>query len=202
MTPAEIAAALQRPLPGIAAQKRMMVRPRAGGFAPPPGETPREGGVLILLYPQDDAWQLPLILRTQDEGAHSGQVSLPGGRREGDESLAQTALREAQEELGVSAQSVTLLGALTPLYIPASGYCITPSVGYVAQRPDFRPDPAEVQELIESPLSLFLVETTVAEETWHFGDFPVQVPFYRVGRHKVWGATAMVLSEFTTVLHG
>ena len=69
-------------------------------------------------------------------------------------------------------------------------------------RPDFRPDPGEVRGLLEPPLSLFLDEQIVAEETWQFGDYPVQVPFYRVGEHKVWGATAMVLCEFAAALRG
>jgi 8-oxo-dGTP pyrophosphatase MutT (NUDIX family) len=206
LTIQRISAALNAPLPGRPAQRRITIRPLPGGFAPPEGEVPKPGGVLILLYPApaatpgDSGWYLPLMKRTDDEGAHSGQVSLPGGGREGAEELAQTALRETHEELGVPEHDITLLGRLTPLYIPASGYTISPFVGYAGSRPDFRSDPREVRELLEVPLSLFLGEAAVREETWFFGTLSVKVPFYAVGEHKVWGATAMVLSEFAVLL--
>lgn len=200
VTPHELAAAFARPLPGLDAQKRMMVRPRPGGLEPPPGETTRESGVLLLLYPSDDGWCLPLILRSEDGGAHSGQVALPGGAREGTETLTETALREAEEELGVASRSVTVLGQLTPVYIPVSGFRITPTVGYVSRRPRFRADPVEVRQVLEVPLSLLLDRTLAGEEMRRFGTYRLHVPFYRVGEHKVWGATAMVLSEFAAVL--
>ena len=202
MTPGQIAAALRRTLPGAAAQKRMIIHPRPGGMEPPPGESPKEGGVLVLLYPDPVGGDLhlPLILRAEDGGRHSGQVSFPGGAREGAESITQTALREAQEEVGVPPSSVTVLGGLSPLYIPASGYRITPTVGYAPARPRFVLDQTEARELIEAPLAVFMDDNNVVEETWQFGLVPVRVPFFAVGRHKVWGATAMVLAELAAVL--
>lgn len=202
MTPDQIAAALRRTLPGAAAQKRMIIHPRPGGMEPPPGESPREGGVLVLLYPVTEGGDLhlPLILRAEDGGHHSGQVSFPGGAQEGAESITQTALREAQEEVGVPPSSVTVLGGLSPLYIPASGYRITPTVGYAPARPRFVLDQAEACELIEAPLAVFMDDSNVVEETWQFGQAPVRVPFFAVGQHKVWGATAMVLAELAAVL--
>jgi 8-oxo-dGTP pyrophosphatase MutT (NUDIX family) len=202
MNPGQIAAALRRPLPGAAAQKRMIIHPRPGGMEPPAGASPREGGVLVLLYPRDGAGglHLPLILRAEDGGRHSGQVSFPGGAQESAESITQTALREAQEEVGVPPDSVTVLGRLSPLYIPASGYRITPTVGYTPARPRFVLDQIEACELIEAPLAVFMDDTGVMEETWQFGQLPVRVPFFAVGGHKVWGATAMVLAELAAVL--
>jgi 8-oxo-dGTP pyrophosphatase MutT (NUDIX family) len=204
MTPDEIAAALRGPLPGAAAQKRMMIRPRPGGMEPPPGELPKESGVLVLLYPKKEGGDLhlPLILRAEDGGSHSGQVSFPGGSQEGDESITRTALREAHEEVGVRPDSVTVLGSLTPLYIPASGYRITPTVGYAPVRPRFVLDQIEACELIEAPLAVFLDDNNVVEETWRFGLLPVRAPFFLVGGHKVWGATAMVLAELAAVVKG
>jgi len=154
----------------------------------------------VLLYPHNGRWYLPLILRAQDAGVHSGQVSLPGGAREGAETPMETALREAQEELGIPPQVVTIIGTLTSLYIPASGYRITPVVGYTLRRPAFLPRATEVQQVLEAPLSLFITEETVSEEAWQLGGLPVRLPFYRVGEHKVWGATAMILSELAAVL--
>jgi 8-oxo-dGTP pyrophosphatase MutT (NUDIX family) len=204
MTPGQIAAALRRTLPGAAAQKRMIIHPRPGGMEPPPGESPKESGVLVLLYRIDGTRDLhiPLILRAEDGGRHSGQVSFPGGAQEGAESIIQTALREAQEEVGVPPDSVTVLGGLSPLYIPASGYRITPTVGYTPVRPPFVLDEVEACELIEAPLSIFMDDSNVVEETWQFGQLAVRVPFFLVGRHKVWGATAMVLAELAAVVRG
>jgi 8-oxo-dGTP pyrophosphatase MutT (NUDIX family) len=202
MTPDEIAAALRGCLPGAAAQKRMIIHPRPGGMEPPAGAPPRESGVLVLLYPKTEGGDLhlPLILRAEDHGHHSGQVSFPGGAQEGEESITQTALREAHEEVGVPPDSVTVLGSLTPLYIPASGYRITPTVGYAPVRPSFTLDQVEACELIEAPLAIFMDDTNVVKETWHFGLVPVRVPFFTVGGHKVWGATAMVLAELAAVV--
>jgi 8-oxo-dGTP pyrophosphatase MutT (NUDIX family) len=204
MTPDQIAAALHRTLPGAAAQRRMIIRPRPGGMEPPPGESPRESGVLVLLYPKDEtgALHLPLILRAQGGGHHSGQVSFPGGAQEGTENITQTALREAHEEVGVPPGSVAVLGSLSPLYIPSSRYRITPTVGYAPARPPFVLDRVEACELIEAPLSVFLDDSNVVEETWMFGPVPVRVPFFAVGEHKVWGATAMVLAELAAVVRG
>lgn len=200
VTPDAIAAALRRPLPGFAAQGRMAIRPRPGGFTPPEGETPRESAVLILLYPLDGELTVALILRAVDGGSHSGQVSFPGGGKNPGETYAETALREAREETGINPDAVTFLGAMTPLYIPASGNRMHPLVAYTPRRPDFVLDPREAQEVIEAPLAFFLDEANVVEETWHFGEYPVQVPHFHVAGHKVWGATAMVLWELATAI--
>lgn len=196
----DIAAALRRPLPGFAAQGRMAIRPRPGGFVPPEGIAARESGVLVLLYPLDGELHVPLILRTEDGGSHSGQVSFPGGGQEEGETITDTALREAREEIGVDPASLTVLGALTPLYIPASGNRIHPLVAFAESRPRFQLEATEVQRVVEAPLALFMDEGNVAEETWHFGAYPVQVPFFPVDGLKVWGATAMVLSELAAAL--
>jgi len=128
------------------------------------------------------------------------QISLPGGRREGDEPIEQTALREAQEELGVVPRAVEVLGTLTPLYIPPSDFCITPVVGWTGTRPDWQPDAVEVAQVLEIPLRLLADPATVHRETWQRGELTVQVPYFMVRGHRVWGATAMVLSEFLAIL--
>ena len=167
--PQDIAAALRRPLPGFAAQGRMAIRPRPGGFVPPEGVTPRESAVLVLLYPRDGQMTVVMILRADDGGSHSGQVSFPGGGREPGETPEETALREAREEVGLDPAAVTFLGALTPLYIPISQNRIHPLVAYTSARPDYVVDPHEVQRVIEAPLAFFIDERNVVEETWHFG---------------------------------
>jgi 8-oxo-dGTP pyrophosphatase MutT (NUDIX family) len=162
--------------------------------------TPREAGVLILFYLYDNELYFPLTRRTDTVENHKGQISLPGGAREGDETLQATALRETCEELNARPEDWQILGPLTPLYIPPSGFLISPFVAYTPTRPSFEPDPVEVAELIETPLNLLLDPTTVEWEEWTVRGMRVQVPFFHVFGHKVWGATAMVLSELLTLL--
>jgi 8-oxo-dGTP pyrophosphatase MutT (NUDIX family) len=199
---AAIRQALGRPLPGRVAQMRMSTRPRPGLEARPPGHQPRQGGVLILLYPKEGHLHFPLTRRTETLEDHKGQIALPGGGREGDEPLEWTALRETQEELGVDPQSVEILGVLTPLYILHSDYFITPYVAARPDRPTFVPDPVEVAEVLEVPVLTLLDPAIRREEEWVLHGTLARVPFYQIGEHKVWGATAMVLSEFAAVLGG
>ncbi len=199
--------ALKGPLPGEVGQRQMA--PAAIHSGSNRWETPpdcRKAGVLILLYPHATLTPLPelhlvLIRRTDYPGVHSGQIALPGGRREPGESLRVTALREAQEEVGIAPQHVTILGQLSPLYTPPSNFCIYPFVGFSREKPAFRPDKREVAELIEAPLSLFLEPGVRREEVWHLGNYGERlVPFFYIFNHKIWGATAMILSEFLLVL--
>ena len=194
-----IRATLRGPLPGPRAQIIMAPQPRP--FQPPPGVEARQAGVLLLLYPRRDALYLVLTVRTSSLNHHSGQISLPGGGwEEGDASLQETALREAQEEIGIATGPLEVLGPLTPLYVPPSHNVVHPFVAYTPQQPTFRPDPQEVAELLEVPLSLLLDPATRREEDWIWRNLPLHVPFYAVGEHKVWGATAIVLAEFLALL--
>jgi len=166
----------------------------------------REAGVLLLLYPHQtySRSELHLVLtrRTEYPGVHSGQISFPGGRRENGETLQTTALRETQEEVGVLPQTLQMMGQLSPLYTPPSNFCIHPFVAYSPTRPVFSLEPKEVAELIETPLSLLLNPATCKQENWHFPHYGRRrVSFFDVFGHKVWGATAMMLSEFLVLLN-
>jgi len=160
----------------------------------------RPASVLILVYPLHSAPHLVLTRRTETVQTHKGQVSLPGGAREGDETIEQTAKREADEELAIRADGLELLGTLSPLYVGVSDYLITPVVALSTLRPNFRADPVEVVEVIEAPLSLFVDPSARRTEEWEIRGAPVRVPFFAVGSHKVWGATAMILAEFSALL--
>jgi 8-oxo-dGTP pyrophosphatase MutT (NUDIX family) len=189
------------PLPGLSAQLEMAPAYRAEILQDrTPPRDPKEAGVLILFYPHNDQLYFPLTRRTDTVESHKGQVSLPGGAREGDESLQATALRETCEELNVCPDTWDVLGRLTPLYIPPSGFRISPFVAYTSTRPTFALDPIEVAELIETPLALLLAPSTVVREEWTLHGTRVAVPFFHICGHKVWGATAMVLSELVTLL--
>lgn len=201
MTIDDVRLALQRPLPGLAAQVRMAPPYRRDQIAEmlnPPA--PRLAGVLVVLYPHDGQLHFPLTRRPNHVEFHKGQISLPGGAQEEGESLSQTALREAQEEIGVKASDVEVLGKLTPLYVPPSNFYIHPFVGYMARRLDFKLEATEVAELFEAPLAALLDPATVREEDWEIRGGIWRIPFYQFGPHQVWGVTAMVLAEFAAIL--
>jgi len=172
---------------------------------PPDIRAAHQGGVLVLLYPVGELVHVVLTRRTETLGKHRGQISFPGGRVDaGDRDLIETALRETREELGVDVGAANLLGSLTPLYIPPSNYLIHPAVAALPGRPQFAPNPGEVAEVIEVAL-----ETLAAPEpravapmpvVWNGTTFVIHVPYFAVGAHRVWGATAMVLSEFLELL--
>ncbi len=207
LTIEDVRQALTIPLPGVDGQKKMAPQPRTGEidrWAKP--EDCREAGVLLLLYPYTTNGQAPelhlaLIRRTEYPGVHSGQISLPGGRREGNESRQASALREAMEEVGVVPNRLEMIGQLSPLYTPPSNFCIYPYVAFSTTRPSFQLEPQEVAELLEPPLSLLMNPAIRREEMWYFERHGTRrVPFFDVDGHKVWGATAMILSEFLALL--
>lgn len=185
------------PMPGLMAQLAMVPNPRPGHKVYLEVEdTCIKAGILILLYPRKDRLCVLLTRRTDQVKFHQAQISFPGGRQEPKETFKQTALREAQEELAISPQSVRILGELTPLFIPPSNYCIYPIVAVSDERPDFSPFKKEVAEVIEVPLDHLLDPQNTKEEQWVIRGEKVNVPFYFYKGHKIWGATAMVLAEF------
>lgn len=184
---------MQKALPGEAAQ--LLMAPTFRGSITNQ-DHPVEAAVLILLYPSQGETKLVFMKRNEYEGPHSGQVSFPGGAWEAaDGSLEQTAIRECREEIGVQ-ESIEILGALTPLHIPVSNFLVSPFVGWMEHTPVFFPDRSEVQYLIEVPLRELLDPALRDSETRYHHKRPVKAPFYRVGSDKIWGATAMMLSEF------
>ena len=196
--------ALSKPLPGLGAQLRMAPSPRHGWDPLKFPEGARAGAALLLVYPHDDTLHLPLTVRGSGLRNHTGQVSLPGGRVDEGESLEDAALREAEEEIGVDPKTVELLGRLTPLHIPVSGFILHPVVGFTAKRPAFQRAEWEVARIIEAPMSLLGDATVTKRETRtrvvNGQSIDVDVPFDAIGGEKVWGATAMVLAEFAALL--
>jgi len=192
---------LRNPKPGLSAQLSMAPRPRPGRKVyTEVEEICLKAGVLVLLYPRESGLHLVLIRRTSLGVHHRDQIGFPGGRLEEGEDPAQAALREAWEEIGVPAESVRILGGLTPLYIERSDFCIYPAMGTAAETPVFRPDPREVAEIIEIPLAHLEDPGQARLETWMYEENKLDVPFFAFGSHKIWGATAMILAEFLAVL--
>lgn len=193
---------LDGPLPGMNAQMEMMPKvPGIDRFDLSKRGKSTPGGVLILIYPHKGELYLPLMLRPDYGGAHSGQVSFPGGKVEnGDRDLVHTALRESNEELGIPDERVEILGNLTELFIIASNFTVFPVIGYLDFRPDFIPDPREVVEVIETPISLLLNKDTVKQRGFKVRQgFTINAPYFDINDHHVWGATAMILSEFLEI---
>ena len=157
---------------------------------------PIRAAVLILMYPFNEKTRLVFIKRNEYDGPHSAQVSLPGGAWEkGDGSLENTAIRETREELGI-VDEIEILGALTQLHIPVSNFLVSPFVGCTERTPSFHPDASEVQFIIETPLAELLDPGNLdSERVFRHGE-SIEAPFYRVGNEKIWGATAMMLSEY------
>lgn len=190
-------------LPGTTVQVDMApVYRRNPSMARIEGKTCREAAVLAVLHPSADGVRILLIERPSHLHHHAGQVAFPGGRREAGESLLETALRETEEELGLDRSTIRVLGGLTPLFIPPSGYCVYPFVAWADVLPDLRPEPGEVADWFTARLAELAdpacrqeVERSVRGQTFTVPAFHVE------GRH-VWGATAMMLSELVAVAAG
>ena len=180
-----------------AAQRLMAPEPRSFNRAKSRPGSPRQASVLLLVYPRQEMLNLVLIQRTlQKNDVHSGQISLPGGAREINESPLETALREVHEELGVLPLEIAILGQLTPLYIPPSDFEVHPFVGSTQIAPQWIPQASEVATILEVPVTWLLDPARKSVEDWQLRDDIMRVPWYAIHEHKVWGATAIILSEF------
>lgn len=189
-----------RPLPGMSACLSMAPAYRREPEFLNAGGPWREAAVLILLYKCDGMVRFPLMLRTPGKGVHAGQVSLPGGSREEGETFAACALRETQEELGVDPASLRIVRALSPLSVPPSRFVVHPFVGLAERRPVFAPAAAEVAALYETSLDELADAVSRCEDDVEFAGRLWRVPYYRLAGLRVWGATAMILSELEALL--
>jgi len=155
----------------------------------------RPAAVLVLLYPKNGQTHTVLIERPVYDGVHSGQIAFPGGKKENDDkNLYATALREAAEELHIDPARVQFIRQLKPVKIPVSAYEVTPYLAYTATTPEFVPQPGEVENILEIPLSYLL------HEPWRQGsktyrNIPYTIHYIPFGKYQIWGATAMVIAE-------
>ncbi|MGB7294383.1 MAG: CoA pyrophosphatase [Candidatus Aminicenantales bacterium] len=194
---------LRRPKPGLISQLKMVPGHRRDDKTyQEVGDSCHKAGVLVLLYPKNARLHIVLTRRTANVAHHQAQISFPGGHKDSHETVLETALREAEEEINVPSSSIRVLGELTPLYIRPSDYCIYPIVAAAESRPEFRPSPHEVAEVLEIPLDHLLDGQNVRREIWPLGGLEVSIPFYFYQGHKIWGATAMVIAELLDLLGG
>lgn len=163
---------------------------------------PRKSAVLILLYPNGNSINTILIQRPVYNGVHSGQIAFPGGKfEENDLYLENTALREANEEIGINTNSIQLLGSLTDVYISPSNFLVKPFIGFVHELSDLKADSYEVSQIIHSDLFSLNNERIKGIKTIeHSNGFKIKTPYYEVEGFTVWGATAMIISELNAVV--
>ena len=200
----KIREALAEELPGKRAHGAMMPTARNDNLKKPDGVIPPvKSAVLVLLY-SDDRGQIkfPLIQRPRYNGAHSGQVSLPGGKAEPtDKSLIHTALREAQEEIGVVPANIEVVGEMTQLFIWVSNYIVKPVVALYKEKPVFLKEEKEVDEIIETDLFDIINPQNRKQGTvYTSGQYRIKSPYIEINNKVVWGATAMILNELSMIV--
>jgi len=198
-----IKAQLIQNLPGLAAQEKMFPFNRQNRSLPSAEtiEKAKKAAVCLLLYEKEASWHFVLIKRTTYEGVHSGQMAFPGGRVEDEDgSMEVTALRETEEEVGIDRKKIEVLGKLSPVYIPPSNTWVQPVVAYLSYVPTFKAQETEVAQIVEVPL-LVLADPNIQKQEMVMvaKGTSVKVPCFQIDQHIVWGATAIMLSEWLMI---
>jgi len=196
---------LKKPPPGWEAQKLMAPSYREEEIkkAGKAVLKARKSAVLILFYEKNGQLYIPFIKRTIYKGAHSGQISLPGGKAEKtDNSFDYTAKRETEEEIGIQRDKIEILGQLSDLYIPPSNYLVKPFVGLYNKVPEFIIDKGEVQKVIEIPLEVFFRKGIIKEKEFISSSSgeTKKAPYFEVENVEIWGATAMIINELLEII--
>jgi len=190
-------------LPGVEAHLRLAPETRINDLKIGKSDADAlESAVLIILYEFEDRLHTVVILRNEYDGAHSGQISFPGGKSEkSDIDLKFTALREAQEEIGIIPAEMEIIGQLSRFYVMPSNFIVYPFIAYCSKRPEFHPDPFEVQRIIEIDIFTEASFEKIEYRTFTFkSNVKVEAPGFQVGGEFMWGATAMIFSELLQVL--
>lgn len=159
----------------------------------------RESAVALVIYEKQNELRSVLTERSPYRGMHSGEVCLPGGKKEDFETdLKQTAIRECVEEIGLKHERFELLGELTPVFIPVSNFSIQPYVFYYSENPIFIPDQREVAEIFSFPLQQLFQKDVIKKTRIELAGKRVldNIPYFDINNKVVWGATALILHEF------
>lgn len=196
---------LETKLPGIRSWNRMAVKPLNDVnktiikyedlLANDKISKMKQAAVLVCFFKKEDEYYLPLIKRPIHEKNHPGQIALPGGSREENETLEITALREACEEVGIIPDNVDIIGKMTPLPVPVSNYLISPFIGMTEKEPEWNLNKQEVDELIIVKFEELINSDNGYYEKWKLNESTLNVPIFKIMNKKIWGATAAVLSE-------
>lgn len=200
--PEILKAELEKPLPGTEIQWQMASSDRMiKDFPRSPGSDAIIAAVLILLYPLHGSIHTVLMQRHDYKGVHGGQISFPGGKREASDSdNIQTAIREANEETGVDKESISVIGTLTPLFIPVSNIIVTPVVGWTEEKPHFNHQEKEVVFLFDADLKRLLDPSIIKTKPIEIRGESIDIKYFDYDGNVIWGATAMILHELLTII--
>lgn len=196
----ELKVNLTKPLPGLSAQMRMVPSHRGDKFSLNHEGVLKNSAVLISVFQFNGKISTLLIKRGIYEGVHSGQISFPGGKfEESDPSLTYTALRETEEEVGIDQKDIEIIGTLSPLLIPVSRTEVLPVVGVIKKLPVLKLNNREVEYPIIAPVELLKDKRNQLVEILFHNNLEIQAPYFKVGEEHIWGATAMIISEFIEI---
>jgi 8-oxo-dGTP pyrophosphatase MutT (NUDIX family) len=190
------------PLPGGDAHETFRAHP-VGDVKPLFNHSlpPKPGGVIILLYEENGNIKFPLTKRAEYTGAHSGQVSLPGGKSEPGEDVIATALRECEEEIGINRNDVTVIGKLSDFFVMPSNFMVTPVVASLSTSAIFQPDSYEVYKILNADLDEILKDDAMKQkEILAAGRYRMNAPHFEIEGETVWGATAMMINELRIIV--
>ena len=198
--PALLRERLQQPLPGTSAHRPFAASLCFGRHRGPVLPTTRAAAVLVLLCETDQGWHIPMTVRPMKMDQHAGQICFPGGALEAGEDVEQAALREFQEELGVELSRQQVIGQLTPLWVFASDFWVTPVLASCQYPLLFDANPEEVADVIEVPVPSLLSDAGVEQRPVQGRGFEVNAPAFCIGERVIWGASSMVLGELMVLL--
>ncbi len=190
--------ALSQTLPGSVSHEKMLPQNRKLRASDEEKKSIKHSSVLLLLFIENNELNVILIKRPEHMKHHAGQIALPGGRIEKGETPLETALRETWEEIGIASDQIEILGSLSELYVQVSRFQIHPFVGWIDKRPQFIINKNEVEKTILFPVKLIMNPFDEVELNTISG--PLKIPCVKFEDEIVWGATAMILSEFVDVL--
>ncbi len=199
----DLAGKLKKTLPGEKAQLKLEPASRKEFPSLADHSKAKPSSVLALFFSDNSFIKLTFIQRQVYSGVHSGQIAFPGGRFDvTDQCNLYTALRETHEEIGVPKEMISIIGKLSPLYIPPSNFIVYPFVGYSTEVPQFIPNPNEVQEVFALNIDDLLKDKTIQLREVKGKNYKMRVPCYYTEGRLIWGATSMILSELLEVIKG
>lgn len=194
---------LQKPLPGFPAQYEMapVSRPKINVENLERGQYKSSAVLILFCLDENNDSFIPLIERFSYIGAHSAQISFPGGKyEEHDGNLQNTAIRECFEEIGLQ-NDIEVIGKLTDLFIPVSSFLVAPYIGFCKiSNPPLFPHEREVKSILKLSVEILLKEKIIEHGVVETDDYKIKTPYFLVEGNKVWGATAMMLNELRTIL--
>ena len=204
-TKAELQLKLSNSLPGSVSHMKMASQHRVNHFNNDTVDIPntKKSAVLILFFHDDGILKMIVIRRSQYVGIHSGQIAFPGGRfEEEDKDVRTTALREIHEEIGIPEEKIEIIGRLSDIYVPPSNFLISVFVGYLSERPIYKIQEREVDEIIEIPFDDFYKPDVIKEKDFYVNSIKAvsMAPYFDVTNAEIWGASAMVISELLDIL--